>query len=211
MSDRKLNVVCLIAREPGLYLLNTLLKHDEFNVIGIFTHSKLPSSDDPNRGARAEYPVFKEIADKNNIPLFTIDYKKEAAVMADIEKIQKYDFLLSLNWKFLVPEHILGNSRIGDVNLHRGLLPDYAGLEPIKRMLEDGLDFATITAHLMNEEYDQGEILYEFNHNINRKPAESVRQCVDRVKNELVKLYPIAAFYAINILLTRNKKDLLYV
>ena len=211
MSDRKLNVVCLIAREPGLYLLQTLLNHDEFNIVAIFTHSRLPSSDDPERGPRPEYPVFKEIASKNNIPFFIVDYKKDAAIMADIEKIQEYDLMLSLNWKFLVPEHILGKSRIGDINLHRGLLPDYAGLEPIKRMLKDGFDFATITAHLMNEEYDQGEILYEFNHNINRKPEESISQCVDRAKNELIKLYPIAAFYAINILLTRNKKDLLYV
>ena len=210
MNDRKLKVVCLIAREPGLYLLKTLLNNDEFEIVGIFTHSKLPSSDDPNRGPRPEYPIFQQLAAENNIPLFTIDYKKDAAVMADIKKISHYDLLLSLNWKFLVPQHVLGRSRIGDINLHRGLLPYYAGLEPIKRMIEDGLDFATITAHLMNEEYDQGEILHEFNHNINLRPDESIEDCVNRIKKELVELYPISAFYAINILLTRNKKDLLY-
>ncbi|MCD6460113.1 hypothetical protein J7L67_05550 [bacterium] len=211
MNDRKLNVLCFIARKPGLYLLDTLLNYDEFNVVGIFTHSKLPSSDDPNRGLRPEYPIFKETAAKNNIPFFIVDYIKDAAVMDDMAKIQQYDLLLSLNWKFLVPEHILCKSRIGDINLHRGLLPDYAGLEPIRRMLEDGLDYATITAHLMNEEYDKGEILYELNHPVNRKSGESVPECVDRVKNELVRLYPVCAFNAINILLTRNKKDLLYV
>ncbi|MCB1196576.1 hypothetical protein KDK77_10365 [bacterium] len=211
-SSDIIKVVCLAAREPGIALLEYLIAHPSFAVQGIFTHSLLPSSEDPLRGQRPLFTAYQRIAQKHSIPLFIIDYVKDAKTMYRIDSIPEYDYLISLNWKFLVPAHILGKSRIADINLHRGKLPEYKGLEPIKRMLCDGLDYVTITTHIMDEEYDSGTILHEYNHLAHIKENETLEEAISRLKKELVPHYPQCAIHAINKIRTQllNQKALQY-
>lgn len=196
-------VVCLVGRQPGLVLLQWALDRTDIDVVGVFTHSLLPSADDFARGPRPEFPAFQRLAKAHRRPVRTVDYYWEAERMDGLLELEPFDFLLSLNWKFLVPAHALRRSRVADINLHRGKLPEYAGLEPVRRMLTDGLDHATITAHVMDEVYDQGPILCSYQHPVSRETDEPVDVATERVKRELVEHYPHCAADAMNMTLRR--------
>jgi folate-dependent phosphoribosylglycinamide formyltransferase PurN len=47
------------------------------------------------------------------------------------------------------------------VNIHNSLLPNYKGLNAIKRTFKDGNKIFCSSAHLVNEKFDSGEILYQ--------------------------------------------------
>jgi|688.fasta_scaffold238998_3 folate-dependent phosphoribosylglycinamide formyltransferase PurN len=47
------------------------------------------------------------------------------------------------------------------VNIHNSLLPNYKGLNAIKKTFRDKNKIFCSTAHLVNEKFDSGEILYQ--------------------------------------------------
>ena len=202
-------VACMIARPCGVHLLATLLRHPEVAVVGVFTHSKKPSSEDPQRAERPEYPLIRALLAQTNIPLHVVNSAAEGKMLPGFDELGDFDFLLSLSWRFLVPGRFLGRSRLADINLHRGQLPKYGGAEPVRRMLEDGLTHATITAHIMTEALDDGEILVEDYLDVIATPNEPMLQLVERVKASLDPLYPHTALKAMNEVLRRRGLPLL--
>jgi methionyl-tRNA formyltransferase len=139
---------------------------------------------------------MRHLTSLQNIPLYVVDSPGEE-IFENLESPGEFDFLLSLSWRFLIPKKILSKARLASINLHRGLLPRYAGAEPVRRMLEDGLKQATITAHIMEEIVDSGEILSEAHLPMEILAGESIPQAVSRIKNELDPLYPSVAFDAV--------------
>lgn len=204
MNDHRYRVICLIARQCGVNLLTHLLRHPAIEVVGVYAHSKKPRSEDPNRSERPEFPQIRKLLEKTAIPFRTIDNPSEAKRMDGFEELGEFDFLLSLSWRFLVHPHSLRRSRLADINLHRGLLPKYAGSHPVRRMLEDGLKHATITAHLMVEEIDAGEVLVEDHLEMGILPGETLPDAVARIIKSLDPIYPFTAMKAINRILQRK-------
>lgn len=195
-------VACLFARDCGVKALEGLLKDERFTIVGLLVHSKLPKSEDPNRGIRPEFPVFKKIADKYSIPLSIIDTREEAENLAFLRTIKSFDFLISLSWRFLIPKDVFSKARIAAINVHRGKLPDYAGAEPVKRALENGEKYIVLTVHEMTEEIDAGKVLIEENYPVNYDNSKTLEENAERIKNEILPLYPVAVLEAIDRVLT---------
>lgn len=208
-GNHKYSVVCLIARQCGVNLLVRLLQSSRVSVIGVFTHSKKPRSEDPRQGQRPEYSQICKLLEGRNIPLHVVDEPSEAHRMNGFEKLGKFDFLISLSWRFLVRPHFLGQSRMANINLHRGLLPQYRGAEPVRRMLEDGRDQATITAHIMVEAVDAGEILWEDHIAMTTLLEETIFDATERIKKALEPIYPNTAVKAMNVILQREHLPLI--
>lgn len=204
MNNHHYRVICLVARQGGVKLLTCLLRHPNITVVGVFTHSKRPRSEDPNRTERPEFLQMRKLLEGINIPLYAVDSLSEAKRMEGFEELGEFDFLLSLSWRFLVHPHILGRSRLADINLHRGLLPRYSGAEPVRRMLEDGLKQATITAHIMVDAIDAGEILQEDNLEMRIMSGEALPAAIERIKKSLESIYPLTAVKAMNQILKRK-------
>jgi methionyl-tRNA formyltransferase len=59
----------------------------------------------------------------------------------------------------LLPGTLLHLPRLGAINLHPALLPAYRGPAPLFWIFHDGLEHAGVTAHLMDEGADTGDIL----------------------------------------------------
>ncbi|MCB0360696.1 MAG: hypothetical protein KDD44_13705, partial [Bdellovibrionales bacterium] len=104
------------------------------------THSRLPSSEDPLRSVRPEFLIYERLCSDHSIPLHSIDSRRDASVLAPLEPPLIFDFLVSVSWRFLVPERVYSRARIAAFNVHRGKLPQYAGAEPVLRALEAGED-----------------------------------------------------------------------
>ncbi len=204
MGETQYDIVCLFARERGLVVLKWLLSDPRFNVTALVVHSKLPKSEDCERGLRPEFPEFQKIADENGIPLYTVDTKSEAKELSCLEGVGSFHFLTTVSWRFLVPERVFSRATIAPLNMHRGKLPQYAGAEPIKQALENGDTAITLTVHEMVAELDAGEILVEKEYIIEEDSKKSLPEKVECIKEAMLPLYPKALDEALTLYIERH-------
>lgn len=71
----------------------------------------------------------------------------------------EFDNILSINYLFILEGDILRQAKNAAVNFHGSLLPRYRGRTPHVWAIINGEKEAGITAHLMNEECDDGDIV----------------------------------------------------
>jgi methionyl-tRNA formyltransferase len=71
------------------------------------------------------------------------------------------DILVANNWRTWLPSSIFGLPRHGTLNVHDSLLPAYAGFSPLIWALINGEKEVGLTAHLMNEDLDAGDIVLQ--------------------------------------------------
>jgi methionyl-tRNA formyltransferase len=102
----------------------------------------------------------KEIALKDNIPVFQPVSIKSEDVKTKIEEI-KPDFIVVVAYGQIIPGGILACPKYGCINIHASLLPRYRGAAPIQRAIMDGCKKTGITTMLMDEGMDTGEILLQ--------------------------------------------------
>ena len=76
--------------------------------------------------------------------------------MADL----KADLQLVVAFKML-PEVVWGMPRLGTVNLHASLLPDYRGAAPINWAIMNGEKVSGVTTFLLKHEIDSGNIIFQ--------------------------------------------------
>lgn len=203
-SQRRLRTIALVARPAGLAALrDSLLTNPGIEVVAVMTHRLLPPSEDPARGERPEYAEFVELCERHGIPLLTADARSDARDLDALAQFEPFDLLCSVSWRYVLSPRALARPRVAALNLHRGALPQYAGAEPVRRMLEDGATQAVITAHLMVEEVDAGEVVARVEIPIERLPGETLEQRTDAVKRDLLEFYPRLLDDAIAVLAER--------
>ncbi len=71
------------------------------------------------------------------------------------------DVIVANNWRTWIPPHIFTLPRHGTLNIHDSLLPAYAGFSPLIWALINGEPEVGVTAHLMNDELDAGDIVLQ--------------------------------------------------
>lgn len=192
------NVVCFLAREPGWRCLQALHSDPDFKIKLLYSHLRKPSSEDPLRSERKNYERFKRFALENKIPFYVKDTFKSAADLKELNDAGPIDFMVSCNWKFKIPLPDLQRAKLGTVNLHRGKLPEYRGLEPVKRALLDGWKHIYLSAHMMEAEYDTGHLLDQAVMSVTRRENESLDDTVERLKTELYPYYPQSMIKGLN-------------
>jgi methionyl-tRNA formyltransferase len=71
------------------------------------------------------------------------------------------DLIVANNWRTWLPPSVFGLPRHGTLNVHDSLLPAYAGFSPLIWALINGEPEVGVTAHLMNEDLDAGDIVVQ--------------------------------------------------
>ncbi|MEU1281411.1 methionyl-tRNA formyltransferase [Streptomyces sp. NPDC005805] len=69
------------------------------------------------------------------------------------------DIIVANNWRTWIPPRIFRLPRHGTLNIHDSLLPAYAGFSPLIWALINGESEVGVTAHMMNDELDAGDIV----------------------------------------------------
>ncbi len=69
------------------------------------------------------------------------------------------DVIVATNWRTWIPPDIFTLPRRGTLNVHDSLLPAYAGFAPLNWALINGEPEVGVTAHMMNEDLDAGDIV----------------------------------------------------
>jgi len=205
---RKLRVVALLARPPGLAVLeDCLLTHPGVELVAVATHSLKPRSEDPARSVRPEMAHFERLCGAARIPLIVADDRATASDLPFLSGLGPVDLLCSLSWRFILSATALRAPTLGAINLHRGGLPAYGGAEPVRRMLEDGCPDAVITAHLMVEEVDAGPTIATVHLPMNWDRRTSAAAHAELVKERLIPLYPKLMALAIETMIIRAARS----
>lgn len=71
------------------------------------------------------------------------------------------DVILSVNYLFIVDHKILKHPKKYAINIHGSLLPKYRGRTPHVWSIINNESYTGITAHLMTENCDDGDIIYQ--------------------------------------------------
>ncbi len=182
---KKKSIVALIARQHGLSGLKSLLAEPNLEVIAIVTHRRLPKSEDADRSERSDFGAYLAVANEHGIPLITVDSKEDQLQLEKKLLQLRYDYLISISWRRLIPLSMLQQATIGCINLHRGRLPDYPGAEPIKQALQKGDRTISITAHVLDEQIDHGPILCTYEHPVAYQMNRPLDDNIERLKQEL--------------------------
>jgi methionyl-tRNA formyltransferase len=71
------------------------------------------------------------------------------------------DVIVATNWRTWMPPSIFTLPRFGTLNVHDSLLPAYAGFSPLIWALINGEPEVGVTAHLMDDTFDGGDIVLQ--------------------------------------------------
>lgn len=102
---------------------------------------------------------IREFCVKNKIPLF-LGNPRNGKAAKFIDKIF-VDYLFSINYLFIVDNDLLNLPSKHAINLHGSLLPKYRGRTPHVWSIINGEKTAGVTAHLMDMELDNGDIIIQ--------------------------------------------------
>lgn len=120
-------------------------------------------------------------AKKYYVPVFTFtkaDMNSSNRLM-DMLHDQRIDFVVLAGFLWLIPSHIIETFRNRIINIHPALLPAYGGKGMYgdnvhKKVWENGEPETGITIHVVNEHYDEGQVLFQEKTQIQRTDNPTV-------------------------------------
>ena len=104
-------------------------------------------------------PPVKEIALKNNIPVFQPISLKNDDTAYNIIKNENPDVIVVVAYGKLLPKSILDIAKYGCINVHASLLPKLRGASPVQTAIVNGDKVTGVTTMLLDEGMDTGDIL----------------------------------------------------
>lgn len=101
-------------------------------------------------------PIVKTIALQNNIDVYQPNRLRDESVVKELKEIE-CDYIVVAAYGQILPREILEHAPC--INLHASILPQYRGASPIQQTLLNGDDKTGVTAMLMDEGLDTGDII----------------------------------------------------
>lgn len=143
------------------------------NIVGVITAPDKPAG----RGMKMHHSAVKAYAMEHGLTLL------------QPEKLKNHDFLHQLNALEadlqivvafrMLPEQVWTMPRMGTVNLHASLLPDYRGAAPINWAIIQGEEKTGLTTFKLKHDIDTGNILLQKELDIS--PEETAGELHDRM------------------------------
>lgn len=100
-----------------------------------------------------------EYCEQQNLPVFAGNPRNGKAVSWLDEQRIEFENLLSINYLFILEPDVLNKATGYAVNFHGSLLPKYRGRTPHVWAIINGEKETGVTAHLMNANCDDGDIV----------------------------------------------------
>ena len=149
------------------------LVHEGFHVAAVITAPDKPSG----RGQKIRFSPVKEAALKFEIPLLQPVNLKDPDFQFQLQKVQP-DLQVVVAFRML-PESVWALPKLGTINLHASLLPQYRGAAPINHAVINGEKETGVTTFIIDKEIDTGKILFKEKITINDN--ESAGELHDRL------------------------------
>lgn len=118
-------------------------------------------------GKNNQFFSIKSVFQKHNIPYFSV--KKDINKNQYLNKIREMNLDLILNSSSLIfKNELLNLPKLGCLNRHTSLLPEYAGLWPVIQAIAKNEDYTGVSIHQMTNNIDYGNIYAQKKININK-------------------------------------------
>ena len=111
------------------------------------------------RGRTKKPTPVKVYSEKNSLEVYQPENLKKSNETIGMIKEREADLLLVVAYGQIIPKDILDIPRLGSVNVHASILPEWRGASPIEHMILSGKDTGGLTYMKMNEGLDTGPIL----------------------------------------------------
>ncbi|WP_278286397.1 MULTISPECIES: methionyl-tRNA formyltransferase [Clostridium] len=148
-----MKIVFMGTPEFAVPSLEGLIKN--YDVKAVLTQPDKPKG----RGKKLAMSEVKEVALKNNIPVFQpVKLKNDREVIEKIKEI-KPDFIVVVAFGQLLSKEVLDIPKYACINLHASLLPKYRGAAPINWAIMKGETKSGNTTMIMAEGLDTGDML----------------------------------------------------
>ncbi|MDR0983121.1 MAG: methionyl-tRNA formyltransferase [Culturomica sp.] len=154
MTDNGLRIVYMGTPEFAVYPLAQLIENG-YNVVGVVTNPDKPAG----RGQKLQESAVKEYSVKQGLPILQPEKFKDDDFLK-VLKSWNADLNIVVAFKML-PQVVWNMPRLGTMNLHASLLPDYRGAAPINRVIMNGEDVTGVTTFLLNHGMDTGSLLLQ--------------------------------------------------
>jgi methionyl-tRNA formyltransferase len=99
-----------------------------------------------------------ELAEKHGVPVLIRNRPDDLA--GSLREVDP-DVIVATNWRTWIPPEVFNLPRLGTLNVHDSLLPAYAGFAPLIWALINGEEEVGVTAHMMDDELDAGDIVLQ--------------------------------------------------
>ena len=179
-----MRVVFMGTPEYGVPSLKALIDAG-YDVVGVFTQPDKPSG----RGKKMQSSPVKVCAVEHNIPVYQ-PLKIRVDGVEDLRALQP-DVCVTAAFGQILSQEVLDIPKMGTVNVHASLLPEYRGSSPINWCLLNGEKVTGVTTMLTDKGIDTGDILQK---------AECVIEEEDTTATLTVKLAELGAGLLIDTL-----------
>jgi len=145
-----IKIIVLGYHNIGCRCLEYLIGKNE-NVVAVFTHKDNPYEN-------VFFDSMAEVARSANILCYTpenINYPEWVALIKELAP----DIIFSFYYRNMISREILSIPRLGAINLHGSLLPQYRGRCPVNWVLVNGENETGVTLHYMVDKPDAGDVI----------------------------------------------------
>lgn len=154
MDAKDLRIVFLGTPEFAVVSLKALTDAG-LNVVGVVTAPDKPAG----RGMKMQESDVKKFALEHNITLLQPEKLRNKNFLQELKNLNA-DVQLVVAFRML-PEQVWNMPRLGTINLHGSLLPDYRGAAPINHAIINGEKETGVTTFQLQHEIDTGNILLQ--------------------------------------------------
>ncbi|MFE2977311.1 methionyl-tRNA formyltransferase [Streptomyces sp. NPDC059258] len=130
------------------------LLDSEHDVVAVVTH---PRSEHAYEKIWSD--SVADLAEKHGVPVI-IRNRPDDELVDQLREVAP-DIIVANNWRTWMPPEIFTLPVHGTLNIHDSLLPAYAGFSPLIWALINGEPEVGVTAHMMDEELDAGDIVVQ--------------------------------------------------
>ncbi|QNE39911.1 methionyl-tRNA formyltransferase [Hymenobacter sp. NBH84] len=135
--------------------LETLLSWPDCEVVAVITAPDKPAG----RGRQLQESAVKQAAVAHGVPVLQPTNLKSPAFQ---EELRSYAADLQVVVAFrMLPEAVWAMPRLGSLNIHASLLPQYRGAAPINWALIEGETQTGVTSFFLQHEIDTGDLILQ--------------------------------------------------
>lgn len=126
-----------------------------WNVVAVITAPDKPSG----RGQQLSISDVKKYALEKNLTVYQPE-KMKSPDFVELYRNLNIDIAVVVAFR-MMPEVIWSAPKIGTINLHGSLLPNYRGAAPINWAIINGEKETGVTTFFINHEIDKGDLLFQ--------------------------------------------------
>ncbi|MBN1619017.1 methionyl-tRNA formyltransferase [Candidatus Dojkabacteria bacterium] len=156
--------------------LEQLIKSPNFEITAVATQPDRPTG---RKQIMTATPV-KEVAQKNNIKIYTPENKQE--IYQKIIDEQRPELMITIAFGEILPGFFLKFPKYKCLNIHYSLLPQLRGAVPVQMAILQGMKETGVTIQVMEKTLDTGPII------VQEKVAIETRETTISLKDKLVPM-----------------------